>query len=79
MPPYEERFVVGSRVRVAGRAALETFKASWRYHNPITDQQLEAAGCLATVKAVGFYHGGDPLYELSEVPGLWHEQCLAAV
>jgi hypothetical protein len=23
---------------------------------------------------VGFYHGGDELYELASVPGIWHEQ-----
>jgi hypothetical protein len=25
---------------------------------------------------VGFYHGGDPLYSLDGVPGVWHERCL---
>jgi hypothetical protein len=25
---------------------------------------------------VGFYHGGDVLYTLDGIPGLWHEQCL---
>ena len=25
---------------------------------------------------VGFYHGGDALYELEGVPGVWHEVCL---
>ena len=25
---------------------------------------------------VAFYHGGDPLYKLAGIPGLWHEQCL---
>jgi hypothetical protein len=35
--------------------------------------QLEAAGKAAQVKSVGFYHGGDELYELEDLPGLWHE------
>lgn len=26
--------------------------------------------------SVTFYHGGDELYELKGVPGLWHEACL---
>ena len=25
---------------------------------------------------VGYYHGGDVLYELEGVPGVWHEVCL---
>lgn len=28
------------------------------------------------VEEVGFYHGGDELYKLSQVPGVWHQQCL---
>lgn len=30
------------------------------------------------VEKVGFYHGGDPLYKLDGVPGVWHEECLEA-
>jgi hypothetical protein len=28
------------------------------------------------VKEVSFYHGGDQLYILENLPGIWHEQCL---
>jgi len=41
-------------------------------------QQLNYADKIAKVKSVGFYHGGDELYELKGVPGMWHEQCLKA-
>jgi hypothetical protein len=40
---------------------------------------LKFADKIAKVKSVGFYHGGDELYELKGVPGTWHEQCLRAV
>jgi hypothetical protein len=26
--------------------------------------------------SVGFYHGGDVLYVLEGIPGVWHESCL---
>ena len=29
--------------------------------------------------AKGFYHGGDELYKLKGMPGVWHEQCLKEV
>jgi hypothetical protein len=28
------------------------------------------------VAAIGYYHGGDVLYTLNDIPGIWHEQCL---
>lgn len=34
---------------------------------------------LSKQQTVGFYHGGDELYGLEGVPGLWHKQCLTAV
>jgi len=40
--------------------------------------QLNYANHIAEVKSFGFYHGGDVLYELKGVPGIWHEQCLEA-
>jgi len=76
MTPYKERFPVGARVRIAERSDLETFRARWALHNPLTSEQIEFAGCEAVVKGIGFYHGGDPLYTLTDVPGVWHEHCL---
>ena len=44
-----------------------------------SQQQLDAAGVVDTVKGVGFYHGGDVLYTLSNTAGTWHEDCLEQV
>ena len=76
MPPYRETFAVGTSVRIANRPLLEQFRAEWRYHNPLNDSQLSYGGWVATVAEVAFYHGGDPLYTLTGIPGIWHEGCL---
>jgi len=31
------------------------------------------------VKDVSFFHGGDEIYTLEDIPGVWHEECLTAV
>ena len=41
--------------------------------------QLQSAGKVATVVRASMYHGGDQLYELTGVPGIWHERLLEAV
>lgn len=74
--PYKEAFPVGTTVRVADRASLVAFMASWRYHHKVQPEQLAYAGRATTVEDVGFYHGGDPVYKLTGIPGLWLEQCL---
>ena len=76
MPQYQEKWPVGARVRIANSAALEKFAREWRYHNKLRVEQLAYAGRETQVKSVGFYHGGDPLYVLEHVPGIWHEECL---
>jgi hypothetical protein len=73
---YKAAFPKGSTVRVADRASLDEFKREWKYHHKLLPEQLEYADRVTTVEDVGFYHGGDPLYKLEGVPGLWHEQCL---
>jgi integrase/recombinase XerD len=55
---------------------LEDFRRIWRYHHPLTVEQLAFAGRPAIVQKVAFYHGGDVLYTLNRIPGMWHEQCL---
>lgn len=75
--PYEARFAVGALVRIRPREALEEFRRTWTYHHPLSDQQVKEGNTIAIVKTVGFYHGGDPLYELEGVEGLWHESCLS--
>ena len=74
--PYEARHAEGSTVRVAERQVLEAFAKAWKLHNPLTPDQLAFAGRETTVMSVGYYHGGDVLYVLHNLPGVWHEGCL---
>lgn len=76
MPEYHGAFRVGERVRIASLARLEDFHTSWRFHHPLSIEQMQFANREAPVSEVGFYHGGDPLYGLEGVPGLWHECCI---
>jgi hypothetical protein len=77
--PYKEEFPEGSAVRIASRSFLEHFLKMWKLHNRLEPYQLDYAGQVAEVESVGFYHGGDELYRLKGVPGIWHEQCLEVV
>jgi hypothetical protein len=76
MPQYQEQFPVGSKVRVASLPSLEAFRSTWRFHNKLSSDQLAYADRVTEVIRVGFYHGGDVLYELKDAPGIWHEGCL---
>ena len=76
MAQYKEDFPVGSIVRVKDRGFLESFKKDWAYHNPLKSKQLASAGKEGRVAEVGFYHGGDVLYTIDGMPGIWHERCL---
>lgn len=77
MAPYREDFPKGSKIRIADRSALERFRAEWKFHHPLSIEQLDFASRETKVAAVGYYHGGDVLYTLESIPGLWHETCLA--
>jgi hypothetical protein len=75
--PGPERFPVGSIVRVASLDKLLEFRKSWKFHHPIQGPQLEYAGALTRVDRVGYYHGGDVLYQLENCgPWDWHEACV---
>jgi hypothetical protein len=75
--PYVAAFPVGSVVRVIDVETLGQFRPpAWRFHNPLEMLQLEFAGRVTTVAAIGYYHGGDALYTLADLPGVWHEGCL---
>lgn len=78
MTPYQEQFPTGTPVRVASRDALEGFMRDWRWHHPLESERLQFAGSETTVESVGFYHGGDVLYTLRGIPGIWHEACLVS-
>ena len=76
MPSYKELFRKGHRVRVRPREVLLEFQRTWKFHDPLSDEMVSLAGLSATVLSVGFYHGGDVLYQLDGVAGTWHEVCL---
>ena len=76
MSRYQEEFPKGSKVRVKDRATLEAFQKNWRLHHPVTERHLAYAKREGKVTAVSFYHGGDVLYSIEAMPGLWHEACL---
>jgi hypothetical protein len=73
---YKEQFPVGSEVEIADRNFLEAFASSWKLHHALDPGQIAYAGQTSSVRKVGFYHGGDVLYELDAIPGIWHEACL---
>ena len=74
--PYHEAFPAGTTVRIADRASLGTFMETWKYHHNLQPNQLAYADRTAKVKAVGAYHGGDMVYTLENIPGVWLEWCL---
>ena len=76
---YKAEFVKGSRFKIADRTFLEDFHRTWKLHHRLEPDQLNFADKVANVKSVGFYHGGDELYELEGVLGIWHERCLTAI
>ena len=78
MPAYKELYPVGSEVRVLPREKLEDFRRTWQFHDPLQEGQLPYAGAVSRVASVGFYHGGDVLYTLEKIPGIWHEICLGS-
>ena len=71
-------FQVGSEVRIADRTFLESFLEAGQYHNELEPEQLDFAGRVAKVKEVTLFHGGDEIYALEGIPGVWHEECLSA-
>jgi hypothetical protein len=76
---YNPEYPVGSKVRIADRIFLEQFIEEWNLHNPLQPTQLQFAGMDVVVSNVSFYHGGYELYELVDVPGVWHERCLKSI
>ncbi len=77
--PYVATFPKGARVRIADREFLTRFLETWTYHHKLSPDQLDHANAVTTVAEVSVYHGGDQLYSLEGIPGIWHEQCLRAI
>lgn len=73
---YKEEFPVGIKVKVKSREELELFIKEWKWHNPLPIEKLQYAGKIFKVESVGFYFGGNVLYKLEGIEGLWHEQNL---
>ena len=78
MDSKSTRFRQGERVRVAPRPALERFVQTWKYHHPLQPEQLAFAEATTSVAWIGDYHGGNILYQLEGIPGIWHECLLEA-
>jgi hypothetical protein len=75
--PYHERYPVGSFVEVAPIEALTEFMRTWKYHHKLQPEQLRFAGKRLKVRSVGYYHGGDCVYELEGAEEYrWLEPCL---
>jgi hypothetical protein len=47
-----------------------------KYHHKLLLHQLECADAVGKVEKVGFYHGGDQLYNFEGISGIWHEERL---
>jgi hypothetical protein len=43
---------------------------------PNFPEQVACGGRLDSIRSVGFYHGGDVLYQLKNAPGTWHQELL---
>ena len=75
---YEALFPEGTLVEIVSREELERFRDQWRLHHKLEPEQLACAGKSGRVSSVGYYHGGDVLYLVEGIPGIWHECCLNA-
>jgi len=74
--PYQEDFPAGTKVRIKSSAFLEEFGKQWELHHPVTPEHLRFGGSAAVVAAVGFYQGGEAVYRLEGIPGIWHGELL---
>jgi hypothetical protein len=51
-------FPNGTKVKIASRGALEAFARTWKYHNPLHEDQRRFHDIETLVEDVYFYHGG---------------------
>lgn len=72
-------FGVGTHVQIRDGEYLRNFQAYWSFHNNLVPEQFAYAGRIAVVSQVLHYHGGDELYSLAGIPGVWHAACLRPV
>lgn len=85
MPAYHSIFDHHDCVKVVSAPILEQFFKEWKYHHPLSDEQLKYADEKLFIDRVSYYHGGTPLYQLFRwnfdgtrvfIPGIWHEAVL---
>jgi hypothetical protein len=79
MPDYRALYPEDTFVQIASPADLQHFRLTWKYHHKLDLDQLSYAGRIAQVEKVTYYHGGDVLYTLRGIPGIWHEHCLCPI
>ena len=49
MPPYVPLYDVGSKIEIADSRSLAEFVETWRFHNPLREEQLAYAGKVVRV------------------------------
>lgn len=85
MPAYHAAFDHLDAVIPLSKDELVKFQNEWKFHHPITNEQIKLGGIRLFVDTAHYYHGGDPLYSLfiwngdgtkTLLPGLWHEELL---
>jgi hypothetical protein len=74
--PQKQAFPLGAKVRIADHTWLVEFAVKWRFYHKLQPEQLACAGREAIIVKVGFYYGGDAVYQLEGIPGTWPEACL---
>jgi hypothetical protein len=67
------KFPEGTSVHISDRAVLAEFFQTWKLHHKLECEQLPYAGQTARIREIFTYHGGDILYRLENVPGIWHQ------
>ena len=70
-------FEVGSEVRIADRAFSRVFSKPGSTTTSSSPSSSNTPAASAKVKDVTFFHGGDEIYTLEGIPGVWHEECLS--
>jgi hypothetical protein len=76
---HPAKYPAGALVRVVSTRDLEGFLHTWKFNHPLRPEQLQYGGQTARVVRSMMYRGGDILYELDGIPGIWHEACVEGV
>jgi hypothetical protein len=72
-----DKYQPGDLVLIDSPELLASFARTWKRHHPLETRQMAYAGQSAKIANSFMYHGGDILYELEDVPGVWHQQVLS--